>query len=103
MDKIASQVAANIYGTSAKIAGQEGKSAGATGDASFDAILKQTATNVLDTMKAGEKMSAEAITGKADINDVVQAVTASEITLQTVVAVRDRLVSSLQDILRMPM
>ena len=40
--------------------------------------------------------------GKADINDVVMAVREAEMTLSTVSAIRDRIVSSLQEILRMP-
>lgn len=100
MDKIANQVAANIYGNSQKLGGNTASPK--EDGSSFEAILKQTAGDVIGTMKAGEKMSAEAVMGNADLNDVVQAVTASEITLQTVVAVRDRMVSSLQEILRMP-
>ncbi len=100
MDKIANQVAANIYGTNQKIGGNiaTAKKEGS----SFEEILKQTAASTIDTMKGGEKMSAEAIVGNADLNDVVQAVTASELTLQTIVAVRDRMVSALQEVLRMP-
>ncbi len=101
MDKIANQVAANIYGNTDKFAGK-GASPVAKDGASFEEILKQTATSVVDTMKGGEKMSAQAVMGNADLNDVVQAVTASEITLQTVVAIRDRMVSALQEVLRMP-
>jgi flagellar hook-basal body complex protein FliE len=47
-------------------------------------------------------MSAKAVTGEADIVDVVQAVGNAEITLQTVVAVRDRVISAYQEIMRMP-
>ena len=47
-------------------------------------------------------MSAMAVTGEADITDVVQAVTSAELTLQTVVAVRDRMISAYQEIMRMP-
>ena len=106
MDKIASQVAANIYGNTAKIGGAGGGMSGASpakveGGSSFEDILKSTAENVVDTMKSGEKVSAEAVVGNADLNDVVQAVTSAEITLQTVVAVRDRLVGALQEVLRM--
>ena len=47
-------------------------------------------------------MSAQAAIGKADLTDVVTAVTNAEMTLQTVTAVRDKVVSAYQEILRMP-
>jgi flagellar hook-basal body complex protein FliE len=69
---------------------------------SFGDVLKQSTEAAIDTMRAGEKASAQAVTGKADLNDVVQAVTSAELTLQTVVAIRDRLVNALQEVIRMP-
>ena len=69
---------------------------------SFGDILKTTARNTIDTLRAGERASAKAVEGDASLPEVVQAVTASEITLQTVVAIRDRLVTAYQEILRMP-
>ena len=69
---------------------------------SFSDFLQKTATDSIDTLKKGEQMSAAAVVGEADLTDVVQAVTAAEVTLQTVVAVRDRLVSAYQEIMRMP-
>ena len=40
--------------------------------------------------------------GQANLQDVVEAVNAAEVTLQTVVAVRDRMIAAYQDIIRMP-
>ena len=53
-------------------------------------------------MKSGEDMAAKAVTGEADLTDVVQAISSAELTLQTVVSVRDRMISAYQDIMRMP-
>jgi flagellar hook-basal body complex protein FliE len=44
----------------------------------------------------------KAITGKADLNDVIVAVNDAEMTLQTVVGLRDRMIQAYQEILRMP-
>lgn len=71
-------------------------------EVSFSDMLKTTVQDSLDTMKAGEQMSAKAVTGEANLTDVVQAVTSAELTLQTVVAVRDRMISAYQEIMRMP-
>ena len=99
----AAQVA-GAYTKTAKIAGGDmgGANAAAVGQASFGDVLQNAVGSAIDTMKAGEKASADAITGKADLNDVVQAVTAAELTLQTVVAIRDRLIGAVQEIIRMP-
>ena len=56
----------------------------------------------VETLQAGEAATLRAAAGKADITDVVTAVSQAEITLQTVVAVRDRVIQAYQDILRMP-
>ncbi|MGB1077385.1 MAG: flagellar hook-basal body complex protein FliE [Bdellovibrionales bacterium] len=73
-----------------------------TGNGNFGDVLRNTAQSAIDTMRQSESVSAQAVTGKADLNDVVTAVTSAELTLQTVVAIRDRAVSALQEILRMP-
>ena len=75
---------------------------GEDGGVSFASILKKQASDSIDTLKAGERMSAKAVTNEATITDVVQAVSEAEMTLQTVVAVRDRMISAYQEIMRMP-
>jgi flagellar hook-basal body complex protein FliE len=76
----------------------------ATGSApSFQDLVGTAAKNAVGTMQEGERMSAQAVLGKADITEVVMAVNNAEITLQSVVAVRDRMISAYQEILRMPM
>ena len=69
---------------------------------SFKELMSDSIEDSIDVMKAGEKMQAKAVTGDADITDVVQAVTASELTLETIVSLRDRMVSAYQEIMRMP-
>ena len=69
---------------------------------SFSDLLTHNIKDAVETMKAGEEMSAKAVTGEAAITDVVQAVTAAELTLQKVVTLRDRMISAYQDIMRMP-
>lgn len=69
---------------------------------SFGDVLEKATRDVIGTMRKGEDMSALAAVGKADLRDVVQAVTDAEIALQTVTAVRDKVVNAYQEILRMP-
>jgi len=102
VDKIVDpNIAAQAYGKSSNI-GKIGISGGDDDGVSFSDFLKKTTSDSIKTLKAGEVMSAKAVTGEADLTDVVAAVTAAELTLQTVVAVRDRLISAYQEIMRMP-
>jgi flagellar hook-basal body complex protein FliE len=48
-------------------------------------------------------LSLQSVTGKTDLAAVTEAVTNAQVALQTVVAVRDRIISAYQDILKMPM
>lgn len=102
VDKIANPAAAaNAYANMAKMGGSM-PSTENVGRPSFGEVLKTSILDSVQTMKAGEQMSARAITGEASLPEVVQAVNAAEMTLSTVVAVRDRLISAYQEIMRMP-
>lgn len=104
IDKMNPAVAAGAYGSMAKIGGIQDIGAKTAGgqENSFISFLEKTARDSLDTMKSGEQMSAKAVTEEADLTDVVQAVSAAEITLQTVVSIRDRMINAFQEIMRMP-
>jgi flagellar hook-basal body complex protein FliE len=102
VDRITSPaLVANAYNAGQKAAETTGLAAEG-GGINFADLIKSGITNAVTTIRGGEAASARAVTGTADLNDVVQAVTRAELTLQTIVAIRDRLVSSYQDILRMP-
>ena len=68
----------------------------------FASVLEQTARDSVSTMRKAEVESAAGIAGKADIRDVVQAVTNAELTLQTVVNVRDKVIAAYNDIIHLP-
>jgi flagellar hook-basal body complex protein FliE len=68
----------------------------------FSEVLQELAKNAVETTKGAEKASLQAVEGKADLQQVVNAVTAAELTVQTVTAVRDRVISAYQEVLRMP-
>ena len=67
----------------------------------FGDMLKSALTDAIDTQKTGETASLQAATGKADINSVVAAVNNAELTLQTVLAVRDKVVAAYTEIMHM--
>ena len=94
------QAIAQIGGSGA--AGTAG--AGATGAAGgdFSNLLSTALKDGIGQMKQGETMAARQVAGQANIVDVVSAVNQAEITLDTVVAVRDKVVQAYQSIMNMP-
>lgn len=81
------------------------KAAGSTPAAdasSFGAALRDVGEGWLDSLRQGEQKSAQGIAGQVDIRDVVMAVNTAEVTLQTAVAVRDKVIQAYQEIMRMP-
>lgn len=101
VDKIINPaIAANAY--SKTLNGADAPGVATPQKESFGDVLKNAAIKSIQTLRAGEAASARAVSGEATLPEVVQAITASEMTLQTVVAVRDRLVGAYQEIMRMP-
>jgi len=101
IDKISNPAAAaKLYANQAK--GIEAPGLGAPEKQSFGDIMKTKAMDAVQTLRAGEAASARAVTGEATLPEVVGAITASELTLQTVVSIRDRLVTAYQEVMRMP-
>ena len=95
---IANAVAA--YANTAKTATLGDTASG--GGGGFGDLLKQAAEGAIGTLEKGEAVSIQATTGKADINEVVTAMSNAELTLQEVTAIRDRVISAYQNILQMP-
>ncbi len=97
--------AATAYGRAlnqaAKGEGAGDVAAGAEG-ASFKAALSEVIGGVTDAAAASETVSMQAVAGQADLLDVVTAVTNAEMVVETVVAVRDRVIQAYNDIIRMP-
>ncbi len=99
--------AVKAYGEAAKIAqnaasGIAKASAPATGENSFVNMVTDQLQSAVQTGRQAEELSLKQISGEADLKDVVTAVANAEHTLETVVAVRDKVLSAYQEILRMP-
>ena len=72
------------------------------GSLDFGAVLQNALGNVAEAGHKAEKQAMTAAAGKADMVDVVTAVAESEAALETLVAVRDRVIAAYEDIMRMP-
>lgn len=75
---------------------------GAAGGPSFAETLEQAGSAVMQAGRTGETSVIQAAASQGELVDVVTAVANAEVTLQTVVAVRDRVVRAYQDIIKMP-
>ena len=97
-------VAANAYANLARIldtGGGVGKGAEAGGP-SFGAVLKDAIGSVLDAGKKSDAQTVAMAAGKANVMDVVTAVAETDVAVSTLVSVRDRVIQSYEDILKMP-
>ena len=97
IDSPAAVTAVPAFGTTTPAAG----AVAGTSPVSFSDMMAQVATSAVDTMKAGEAASIAGIQGKASVQQVVEAVMSAEQTLQTAIAIRDKVVAAYQEIARM--
>ena len=96
-------IAAGAYAATQSLLGTPSKPGGAPatgGD--FASLIQGAVSGVAQSGKAAEAQAMAAAAGKADIVDVVTAVAESEAALETLVAVRDRVIAAYEDIMRMP-
>lgn len=93
--------ATSAYGKVAGLGNVLPKSGGSTGAAGFGEMVEGLVTGTADQMRVAEHASAQQVAGKGDLIDVVTAIGAAETALDTMVAVRDRVVSAYTDIMRM--
>ena len=97
-------IAAGAYAATQGLLNSPSKPAGgsaATG-LDFSSLIKGAISGVAQSGKAAETQAMAAASGKADIVDVVTAVAESEAALETLVAVRDRVIAAYEEIMRMP-
>lgn len=82
--------------------GAGGAAQAAPTGAGFGDFLTGAMKDAVGTMKAGEQAAAQQVAGKADVVNVVSAVNQAEMTLDTVMAVRDKVIQAYQTIMQMP-
>lgn len=103
-----SAFAAGAYGAAQSLARPgapkptQGMAQGLTAPGGFTGFLQQSLDSVAQSGAQADRAALSAATGKANVVDVVTAVAESETALQTLVAVRDRVISAYEEIMRMP-
>jgi flagellar hook-basal body complex protein FliE len=102
-------VAAGAYANVARLADPSaglGQAAGAAGGGagapSFGAMLKDALNSVTEAGQKSDSQTRAMVAGKADMVDVVTAVSETEVAVETMVAVRNKVIEAYQSIMAMP-
>jgi flagellar hook-basal body complex protein FliE len=99
-------ISSNVTGAAAYAAIQNGFGSGADDaapatDSSFGAVLQGAVTGLSDLGQDADVKSVQAMSGSGSLTDVVMAVSKAEMALDASVAVRDKVISAYQEIMRM--
>lgn len=73
-----------------------------TAKPTFSQLVDQSLDKARGAAYKGETVTAQTMLKKAELHEMVTAVNNTELTVQTVVAIRDRVVSAYQEIIKMP-
>jgi flagellar hook-basal body complex protein FliE len=68
----------------------------------FADMLAQQVQGVVDAGKTSDAMAIDMVNGKANVVDMVTALSETEIAIESMVTVRDRVISAYEEIMRMP-
>ena len=68
----------------------------------FAQVLSRTVGDMVQTSRRAEQAMAAHTQGRAQLVDVVTAVSSAQSSLETVMAVRDQVISAYQEVMRMP-
>ena len=97
--------AISAYSAAAKLIseGQTGAAAGeAAGATSFTSVLKEALASVNELGHKSDTQTRALANGKSDMVNVVTAVSETEVAIDAVVAVRDKVIAAYEDIMKMP-
>jgi len=95
-------IAAKAYAaTQGSAVGGLGGSAAAAEGPDFGKFLTSAMNDAMQSSKVAEAQMQAQVQGKAQLVDVATAISAAETNLQTVMAVRDQVISAYQEIMRM--
>ena len=96
-------IAANAYANLARMVESAGKGGGTeSAGPSFSALLKDAIGSVAEAGRKSDGQAMAMASGKANVMDVVTAVAETDVAVSTLVSVRDRVIQSYEDIMRMP-
>ena len=88
-------------GAAAPVAPSGPANAAAVTGPSFADVLAEMTGNPMEALKSGEATAIAGIQGKVSVQQVVQSIMSAEESLQTAIAIRDKVVSAYQEVSRM--
>jgi flagellar hook-basal body complex protein FliE len=95
--------AANAYAALARLANPTGGGAAKPeGDGSFGTVLQQALGSVVESGRNADSQAKALAAGNANIVDVVTAVAETEVAIEALVSVRDKVIQAYEEIMRMP-
>jgi flagellar hook-basal body complex protein FliE len=98
--------AAGAYANLARLANPSANAgqavAGSSGGQSFGELLRTAVSNVVESGRQADTQAQAMAAGKANVVDVVTAVAETEVAVEAMVAVRDKVISAYEEIMRMP-
>ena len=94
--------AAQAYAQAASNATQSVSGANEAARPDFSALVQNALGNTATSLQAGEQAATQVAAGEANLVDVVTAISAAEVSLETAIAVRNRVIEAYQEIMRMP-
>lgn len=99
--------AAAAYGNASRLINQAAKpttdlTATASPGGNFAEILAQNVQGVVDQGKASDQIAMDMISGKANVVDMVTALSETEMAIESMVTIRDRVITAYEEIMRMP-
>jgi flagellar hook-basal body complex protein FliE len=96
--------AANAYAALSKLheIGTDKAAMPGGSDSGFGSMLKNAINSLNHSVKASDVQTQAMAAGKANIVDVVTAVAETEVAIDTLVSVRDRVIQSYDEIMKMP-
>jgi len=68
----------------------------------FASLLAESVQSVVDAGRASDRQAVDLVDGKANVVDVVTAISQTEIAIESMVTIRDRVISAYEEIMRMP-
>src|ERR1700754_1376494 len=97
-------IAARAYAAVQQAATKEASPAvsGAVEGTDFSQLVSNAMTDMVQGQRKAEQLMQAHTAGKAELVDVVTAVSSAQASLETVMAVRDQVISAYQEIMRMP-
>ena len=100
--------AAAAYGNASRLINQSAKpqadltAQAASGGGNFADLLAQNVQGVVDQGKQSDQMALDMVSGKANVVDMVTALSETEMAIESMVTIRDRVISAYEEIMRMP-